>query len=220
MRSTCVEARPWLAIRSSTGDGRYSGTMGSKGVHHYAIPDDYYPLLRAIEVKRPIKYVIAGMRDIPVLTTYFSGREIPTLGVASFGVSGYETWYMVLDRAARVALREVPQRNGTIRYQTEWNPSAISFWPGGLFSPTDEALSRLFGVPDQLHEQYVIQGETGTASDDVDSISLYRLFAGEIRRRFTRVRSFWVGPGALHLMDRHICLTHDIRASDEYCLER
>jgi hypothetical protein len=178
---------------------------GSKGIYMYAMRTDYEPVLRAIEAKHRLQYVLTGLFQAPTLKVYRSGLDIENLGIALKGDSGFEPCYMVLDASIKIEIRAIPQRRGGTRYAVDNDlyPSAITFWPGGRYD-----------------DKHMIQGEVGTGTDDPDSIALYRLFAREIKKRFTRIRNCWLGPEALQFLDNGGCLTPDVERSPDYCLKR
>jgi hypothetical protein len=107
----------------------------SKSVHFHATKRDLESLLAAVESKRPLQYVQAGMFDSPEMVVLTSGLQIPNLGFAPSGDSNLEPFWLVTDRDARVEVEAIPQRRGGIRYSIDpgLNPESVVIWPGGVF---------------------------------------------------------------------------------------
>ena len=69
-----------------------------------------------------------------------------------------------------------------------------------------------------MNESAIIAGSVGTIHSDNTSSALMRTFAAEVKRRFQRIKSYWVGPQATARLDSGARLTHSITAPPEYDL--
>jgi hypothetical protein len=140
-----------------------------------------------------------------VLDYFDSGLKIKNLGAASKGNRNLEDKYLIVDPSVDVVVREVPQRSGGTRYAIDQqaNPTSIAFWPGGVYA-----------------NNAIIAGEFSTCSNDPASRHLLQKFAEQIKRRFTAIKSYFVGKEATELLDRGFRLTADIRAPAEFDLVR
>jgi hypothetical protein len=130
---------------------------------------------------------------------------MPNLGIAMHGDQVHESSYLVADVDTQVAIREVPQRKGGSLYAIDQkaNPRTIALRPGGVFKTVA-----------------IIAGEISTCTDDPISREMVNLFAREIRRRFKRIKSFYVGPEAEQLFDAGYRLTIGVNTPKEIDLSR
>jgi hypothetical protein len=84
------------------------------------------------------------------------------------------------------------------------NPKAVSMSTGGM-----------------LTDQQLIAGQIGTvATSDTDAVELYSLFARVIRKRFERVKSYYVGTEAARLLDDGVRLSATATSPQAYDLVR
>ncbi len=179
--------------------------MPTNQMGFFATRTDLEELLRAIEAKRKLRYVEVGLFDEAILVQRESFSEIPDLGVANRGDANQEPAFLVADRRSMVQVRAVQQRSGGTKFAIDQvsNPHTIAFRPGGTFA-----------------DAAVIAGQVGTVSDDAESLGLFKLFAAEIRRRFTKIGSYYVGKDAGALLGAGYRLTASVRAPPLYDLRR
>lgn len=83
------------------------------------------------------------------------------------------------------------------------NPRSIAFRPAGVFE-----------------DRAIIAGRVGTASSDAASLELFDMFAKQMRRAFSRIKSFLVGAEAERLMTSGGRLTTSIASPTLYDLTR
>ncbi len=97
-------------------------------------------------------------------------------------------------------MRPVPQRRGGTKYAVDQqaNPGTVVIRPGGKYG--DSAL---------------IAGMVGTVHHDAQAEMLLKAFSTPLRRDFTRVKSYIVGPEAKKLHDRGLRLTKSLHAPPE-----
>lgn len=171
----------------------------SHSLEFYATREDVLSLFEAVETKRPLQYVLAGVLDAPRLTQFGAAREIEGLGIATHGDQNLEPTYLVVEPGVQVALREVPQRWGGVRYFVDQlrNPKSVAISVGG-----------------QYGNDVVIAGQIGTCTDDEDSLALFKVLAAELRRQFQRTKSYYVGPHAAKGLNAGARLTPSVRASE------
>jgi len=153
----------------------------------FATRADLEPLLRTVESARALQFVVAGLFDSAEILSIHSLLRTPSLGIAEFADPNHETRYLVADRDWSIQIRTVPQRRGGAKFAIDQlaNPQTIAFQPGGQFG-----------------ERCLIAGQVGTVSDDQNSLELYGVFGKEFRRKFTRIKSCYVGDEALELLKK------------------
>ncbi len=170
----------------------------------FATGSDLLPAVEAFEANNAVQYLLQGMFDEALTEQCHSAASIPNLGIAAFGHRDAEKTYLVIDRTALATFREVPQRRGQSRYSLDLmtNPTGFSFRPSGMFTG-----------------QFVIDGYIGTATGNPVSSELCKALAREIRKRFTKIRDYYVGPEALRLMEGGWRLTFSTQTPKEFDLK-
>ncbi len=175
----------------------------SKSLSFFAVPSDLVEVLQEVESTREVQYTLAGMFDEEKVITFPSFKGIDKLGLALKGDQNLEATYLVSSRGTSILPREVPQRQGGIRFAVDQklNPHTVALSPGGLFGDAS-----------------VIAGQVGTATDAPESLDLLSLFTKGIRENFKKVRSFWVGEGASKILSSGGRLTTMVKSPVEYDL--
>ena len=174
-------------------------------IHIFATRADLEALLRAIESKRELQYVRAGLFDLPVLNRLPSLLNDANLGIALNGDNAQEPRYLVADREVSIEVRTVPQHGGGTKHAIDQqaNPRTIVFQPGGVCS-----------------ESCVIAGSVGTVSEDPVSLALFQLFSKEVKRQFEKIKSFHVGKEAGESLNKGWRLTNGVKSPSLYDLKR
>lgn len=172
-------------------------------MHFFSTGPDLLPLLLAVEAGRRLKYVVADWSHVPRTQSYASARDIPDLGRARGESAILCSTFLVMDADTPVVPREIRQYNGIVRYSFDplLNPDSVALRPGGIWK-----------------EDILLSGTVGTASDTRPSQSLMRLFRTEVRRRFARVKAFWVGTEARAMLRAGKRLTDAEQCPREYDL--
>src|SRR5262249_41001516 len=139
-----------------------------------------------------------GTFESPAIKPILSALEIEDLGIAHKGDRVHEKAYLVADASVEIKIEEIHRRKGGIRYSVglEKNPEAFGFEPGGLFQ-----------------SRCLISGSIGTATGNPTSIALCRAFIRAIRKDFTKIKSYWLGPEALQFLDAGMRLTPSVNAA-------
>jgi len=137
-------------------------------------------------------------------------RHVSLAGMEGLGISRtgnhLEPSYLVAPRNVAVAARAVPQRKGGVLFALDQmeNPSTFVFQPGGIFE-----------------QQCLVAGHIGTIHEDPIGKELLQDFSRAVTRGFKKVRSYWVGPEALTLLDSGVRLvTISAKEPSEYDLSR
>jgi hypothetical protein len=171
----------------------------------FAAQRDLVSLLRAVESRRPLQFVRAGLFDSAKLESLRSLSTAPQLGLVAESAASHDPRYLVADHELMIEVRPVPQRRGGIKYAVDQaaNPKTIGFQPGGTFG-----------------EKCLIAGQVGTVSNDPDSLGIFRVFSEEIKSQFTKVKTFYVGKEAGELLDKGWRLTANVKSPALYDLKR
>jgi len=171
----------------------------------FATKDDLASLLRAVDSEQSLQFVLTGLFDSPVVEPMESLLGVSNLGSVAVGDANHEPAYLVARRGIPIEVRPAPQRRGGVKYAMDQlaNPETIAFRTGGAFGET-----------------CLIAGQVGTASDHPSSLELFKLFSKQIRHRFTKIKSFYVGREAGELFGKGWRLTANAKAPSLYDLKR
>jgi len=177
----------------------------TKAIHFFATERDLVNVLQAAECDRPLKYTQAGMFDEPIASTFGSCLQLPNLGTAASGDQNLEPFWLITDATANIQFEVVPQRRGGTRFGIDpgTNPASVVLWPGGRFD-----------------NSCIVAGKISTTMANSVSMQLMNLFTREIKRRFKRIRSFFVGPDAENLLDAGYRLAHSAQSPVECDLRK
>jgi hypothetical protein len=179
--------------------------MSRNQLSFFATKADLEPLLRKVESERQLQFVETGLFDSPSVEPIHSLLGAPNLGHLSVGDHNQGTCYLVASREIFIEVRPVPQRRGGFKYAVDQqaNPKTIAFRPSGAFG-----------------ENYLIDGQVGTISDDPSSLILFQLFRKEMRCQYMKLKEFYVGKEAGELLDKGYRLTANAKAPALYDLKR
>jgi hypothetical protein len=180
--------------------------MKKNQTHLFATRTDLEPGLQFIESNRQLKYALMRLYKHPEYESCDSLLEIDRLGLNPTGQHILGDDYLVVERSNDIRIRSVIQEKGGIHYfvDQQFNPKSICFRPGGLY---------------ERHN--LISGRIGTASDDPDSMELYKTFTKALTKGFKKLSNYKVGPEALQMMDQGIrMITMGVDEPPEYDLKR
>lgn len=168
--------------------------MSKKQIPIFATEGDLSALIARVSHWRPLKFVRAGLFDEPMIDA-FQGPIRP---------HAFAT-YLVLDRDRAVSVRIIPQRNGGKKYAVDQldNRDSVSLQIGGM-----------------IDDDRLVAGQIGTATNEPSSAEIFSLFARAIEDQFVKIKSYYVGPEAMRLLDRGIRLTPTSKSPKDYDLVR
>jgi hypothetical protein len=158
--------------------------MASKQIHIFATRKDLEPGILKIEEKYPLKYTLCGLFLSEKAQLWNSLIKTEDLGYTTKKIQSCCKEYLVLRAETDLKIGNVPQHAGGIRYEIDQllNQKSITIRPGGIYDS---------GI--------LMCGRIATASDDPDSVKLYREFCRAITKGFWKHRGYNVGPEALQL---------------------
>jgi hypothetical protein len=169
----------------------------------YALKEDILPVLEAVEQDYPLKYIRTGSRLQPEFETFFSCAEILNLGKATQDSAINCETFLITEAANRVRIRTNSPPVGPKRFFVDQllNPDTVTFSSGGRWN-----------------EDIVLYGRIATASDSEFSQKLMKRFHSVIKKRFTKIRAFFVGSEAHKLLDQGKRLTLAVQTPCEFDL--
>ncbi len=176
----------------------------AKPTPFYATRSDLLDWLGGVSANRDLAVTEFGTFE----ESYVRTRAIwhaDQLGKSESGNHITDKIYLVHDISESIDVREVPQRRGGVRYSIdqEMNPHTVGLTAGGSFG-----------------ENVVISGQLGIGTGDARSDELAALLLREMKKRFSKIKSYYVGAEAESLLDSGARLTINETASREYDLVR
>jgi hypothetical protein len=169
----------------------------------YALRGDLESLFTGLEKGSKFFYTRMGSYAVSVCTSMVSGNDIPQLGKAS-GESSTTCDTFLVTRTASIAMREIDLDGGGEHYLVDQlaNPDSVTLTPGGLRKDT-----------------ILISGRVATASDSQTSKDLMAEWSVAIRRSWTKVKAFYLGPAAAEFWRSSGRLTISVGASSDFDLK-
>ena len=179
-----------------------------KLIPFFALRDDILPILISVESDIPLKYVLTGnfLKDElkARFSEFTSADQILHLGRATARSSVGCDSFLVCQREAPIILREIAGVDGPrVCIDQLVNPDTVTFTPAGL-----------------LDDHTVLDGRFSTASGSPRSQALMKRFHAAIKKSFTKVQAFYVGPRARKLWEEGARLTSAVQSPREYDLAR
>lgn len=170
----------------------------------YATKEDLLPVLESVEAGSLLKYARTGRFSRSTPEVFLAGASIPEIGTANNDSSiGCES-YLILAQLVDIEVRQIQQTDGTTSYFVDQlvNPDTVVITAGGVRTP-----------------HVILHGRVATVSDSPQSQKLMKLFASAFRRRFTKVKAFWVGAHALNRLEGGTRLTMAVSSPSEFDLK-
>jgi hypothetical protein len=177
----------------------------SKQVNFFATEKDMRSLMQIVEAQFAVTYFCIGVFDDSDIRGLLSMATKRDLGFVEYPDAASAAKYLMLPAEVPVLVREVQQRTGITKYAVDQlnNPQSIVVAPGGKFKDVG-----------------IVAGMAGTVTKDAVSLEIYRFFSKQIRKEFSLIHSFYIGPEALNALDSGIRLAVNLRAPVEYDLAR
>jgi hypothetical protein len=169
-------------------------------IQFFATRSDLLPILEAVEKDRQIKYVKFGASDSQNSVSFPNSTAIPDLGKASSESSISSATFLICERSEELRPRQVAGH----RYVFDQlvNPKTITFTPGGLW------------------DEILLNGRFATASTEVSSLGLLKLFQSLVRKRFEKIKAYYVGEEAAQMLDHGKRLTIGAQSARMFDLSR
>ncbi|HZZ71865.1 MAG TPA: hypothetical protein VFE24_06400, partial [Pirellulales bacterium] len=151
----------------------------------FALTDDLLALLEIVESKGSLKYTLMGnfladeMTDGP--TVYSSGAAIRNLGKAKVPSATGCNRFLVCESGMSINLESFNGKTSKrVLIDQLINPDTVTFAPGGAWD-----------------DDVILSGRVATVSTTPIAQALMRRFKNAIKKTFTKVRAYYVGPQAL-----------------------
>ncbi|MGD9563000.1 MAG: hypothetical protein AB7F88_12625 [Pyrinomonadaceae bacterium] len=158
--------------------------MGSSETLFFAIEDDLFPILDAVERECEIEYVVMGRFEFKTSQTYASFTRIPQLGFTDYGDwAGPDHRYLIKPKDSTLNIEEFELSKGGVVFliDQKLNPDTIVFAPKGVYTKKNKV---------------IVAGRVSTISDTESSLAIYKPLSSKIKKNFRRIGVFYVGPKA------------------------
>lgn len=174
-----------------------------KHIHFFALKKDILPILEMAEHAYSLKYVRAGQFSDPKQNSFFNGNDIPNLGIANADSAINCESYLVVERDTHINMRVIKHVDGSERFSVDQllNPDSVTFTAAGVWG-----------------DAVVLNGRVATTSDSEKSQKLMKLFSSAFRKRFKKVKAYWVGPNAQMLLEAGTRLTIAVQSPSHFDL--
>ena len=146
--------------------------------------EDIEGIMKEVEQTIEINYHRLGLYDFyEEIISYNSIFDTPHPGLVEFGDWNEINIYILNPKNSEFKLREIPQSNGNIKIAVGpyLNPKTIELKIGGVYTKKENVL---------------VAGRVATASDDIDSLKLYKFISSKIKKKFKRIGAFYIGAKA------------------------
>ena len=170
-------------------------------IRFFATRSDLLPVLQAVEEQKDIKYVLFDWSEREEPVSYSKATELPDLGKASAESSVVSTTFLMCPRGEIIKARQVGE--SVYAFDQLVNPNTITFTPGGLWD-----------------KDVLISGRFASASEVSFSVELLRLLGSLVRKRFKKIKAFYVGEEAEQMLDRGKRLTMATQSPRTFDLSR
>lgn len=171
----------------------------------FATHNDLSEVLRAVASKTSFSFAsLADDQDVG-LEIYNSVLELPDLSVAVYGDLNHEKSYLLIENDAVPKLRNVMQRRGEVKkiFDQLSHPESVMLKPGGVMG----------------NYECIIAGQIGTVSDNQWSVELYKSLLREFKKRFKKVKAFYVGSLAMEKLESRVRLTGSVKSPPKFDLQ-
>lgn len=176
--------------------------MNKNQISFFATKKD---LLKTLEDTRAkIPYNFSYLDENGSMKVYSSPDELENLSVMSVGDQNQSRIYLLIKPEEQPETRQVKQRKDKTKafYDQISQPSSVSLRPGGILNGAN----------------CIIAGQVGTVTSVPWSTSLYKVISSSIKKKFTKIKSYYVGSEAVEKLNQGFRLTTNIKSPIEYDL--
>ena len=167
--------------------------MTRKQIPIFATQNDLSEVLIEVSMQKQLSFVDSGLFD----------QALPSIFNDVKNIQPFRT-YLAFDRGASIETRKVPQRDGSMRYAVQLDSiHGVSIYSGAL-----------------IEGRRLLAGQIAPFGEEVSSSEIYALIAKVVRSRFEKIKSFYVGPEAVQLLESGVRLAPTAKSPEIYDLAR
>jgi hypothetical protein len=178
--------------------------MKSKQIFIFSEISDIEPIFNEVEDCTKLHYFKTGLLDDSNIPHYDSFLKFPNLGFVSNGDWNHIDSYLAIPCENDVKIRDIPQKSGGIKYAIDQkiNNESVLIKLGGIYN-----------------ENILVAGVISTICSDEYSLKLFKLISGKIKKRFSKIGSFFVGERAKIRLESGCRLVTNDKSPTEYDLK-
>jgi hypothetical protein len=172
-------------------------------VSFFALRGDILSVLEEVETKSRPVYTLAEYYPSPKVRQLGHGSNISDLGIAAGEQTALCAQYLITQSGLEIQSERIRRWDGSIVYvvNQSLNPDSVMLTAAGVWN-----------------KRIIIAGNIGSNSKSESSKVWMRKYRAAIKKRFTRINAFWVGPLALERFRDGWRLTIAEQSSREYDL--
>jgi len=170
----------------------------------FATKNDMLEVLH--DVMSKTTYAFSYLDKDNVVKVFDSAEQIEDFGIMLVGDKNQARTYLLVRPDKKPTVRTVEQRGGGIKicYDQKSNPESVSCRVGGVLAGSS----------------CIIAGQVGTVSEHLWSVALYKTIFASVKKRCSKIKSFYVGDKACEKLDQGYRLTTNVKAPIDYDLKR
>ena len=178
--------------------------MKSKQILIFSEISDIEPIFNEVEGCIKLHYFKTGLLDDSNIPHFDSFLKFPNLGFVSNGDWNHIDGYLAIPYENNINIRDVPQKSGGMKYAVDQkiNSESVHIKLGGIYN-----------------ENILVAGVISTISDDEYSLKLFKLLSDKIKKRFSKIGSFFVGDKAKIRLESGCRLVTIDKSPPEYDLK-
>jgi hypothetical protein len=178
--------------------------MKNKQILIFSEISDIEPIFNEVEDCMKLHYFKTGLLDDSKIPHYDSFLKFPNLGFVSNGDWNHIDSYLAIPYEKNINVRDIPQKIGGIKYAVDQkiNNESVFIKLGGIYN-----------------ENILVAGVISTISEDEYSLKLFKLFSDKIKKRFSKIGSFFVGNNAKIRLESGCRLVTNEKSPSEYDLK-
>ncbi len=174
--------------------------MSARDVRFFASARDLGTLLADFEMVEAVEYVRRGRVLGEQVEIFGRAADVPRLGLSRTGDQMRDDAFLVARKGNDWKLAVV---GGTSAVDIADNPASICLSPGG-----------------EHGSSAIVAGWAAARKDVDDGLPLLRELSNALRRRFRKIKSYWVGADAERRLAAGCRLTTAVASSPKYDLAR
>jgi len=179
--------------------------MKSKQIFFFTTLADIESVFSILENSFAIKYYKTGLLDSNLMPVYKSIFDVPNVGFVNYGDWNFTDSYLMMPKNTSLNIRDISQRNGGVKYAVDQseNSESVVINIGGIYLKGNNVLAA---------------GKMGTISTSTFSDDIYKMFVRELRKKFRKVKTFYVSRQAEDKLKSGWRLVTDDRQTKDYDL--
>ena len=169
-------------------------------IHFFATHDDLLEVLSAVNDSCPLGFVELAAYNDPSDIFLKSLNDLGDISRSQTGDHLDNPHFVFLsEKTVQYKTVLLPDKTFSYHLDQSLNPDTVLLWPGGFYD-----------------KKTLVTGEINTISSSEESQKLFKLFRKMIRKRFMKVRNYYLGQEAYALSENLRLVTICLKSPPEY----